>query len=50
MALSIVIMIMWFILGIYGYVAEKKGNFVPFVLFISIIPFFPWIFKFCGVI
>ena len=51
MALAILIIIVWLVLGIYGAILENKtNNYFWFFLFISVIPFFPWIFKFCGVI
>ena len=49
MTMAIIIMVMWAILGIYSiYADSRKDNIIPFIVFVVVIPFFPWIFKFCG--
>ena len=51
MILAIVIIIVWLLVGVIALFKEKNSdNLVWFVVYLSLIPFFPWIFKFCGVI
>ena len=51
MTLAVIIMIIWLTIGVVALINEKKNdNLVWLVIYISLIPFFPWIFKFCGII
>ena len=48
---AISIIIMWIILGIYAIFMENKNDSqIALIIFISLIPLFPFIFKACGVI
>ena len=48
---AIFIIIIWLLVGVIALFTEKNSdNLVWFMVYISLIPFFPWIFKFCGVI
>ena len=54
MALAITIMIIWLGLGFIACICDEEYNsrlvYASFLIFGLIIPFFPWIFKFCGII
>ena len=51
MTLAVIIFIGWLIIGIVGVIEEKTTDNLTFTLiYISMIPLFPWIFKVCGVI
>ena len=50
MLIAIVAMIAWLMLGLYGIYFDKHSSSVnvPFILFMSLFPFFPFIFHWCG--
>ena len=51
MTLAIIIIFVWLIVGAVALFKEKNSdNLVWFVVYISLMPFFPWIFKICGII
>ena len=49
MILAIIIFTLWFILGIVGAKIDDDIFLnIPFLIFIVVIPFFPFIFSVCG--
>jgi len=50
--MAMVILVIWFILGIIGCIADEKGTFEivnPFIIvFFAVFPCFPFIFHVCG--
>ena len=51
MVVSVIIIILWLGLGIVGIACDKNDNMItnfPMILFIVFVPFFPFIFHWCG--
>ena len=48
---ALVFMVIWVVIGLWGCFLERNDkSMVPIVAFMVAIPFFPWIFKFCGLV